>query len=271
MRQDQQHDAARKAAILVEAAGILGEALTRERIAGYLRVLADVPAGDLQAAVDAHLRDPVAGRWWPKPADLLAKLPRRDLGHPPGDVAWGIALRGLDEGLTQVTTRQILRALGLARPVLDAGPKGDVVGGRKAFLEAYAMITASEPPDWLVSQGHDRERRADVIFEAVAAGLLSQERARTMLPPPQSEAGPVVAVAGLLAGRGDGGTVVQWPADRMESAQASKTRQRWEEARQAALDGQSRREAAERWRRDEAKRQEEARRAELARQAEGGR
>lgn len=166
----------------------------------YHQDLGHLDNADLEAAALAHRRDPDRGRFFPKPADLLAKVPTRAAVHPSADVAWTLALRSFDESATVVWTDLIAAARSVAMPCWE---DGDKIGARMAFRAAYeqALACSSAPPRWSVSQGFDQEGRAQVVQEAVNRGLLPAAEAARYLPAPAIEPGPVAAVAGLLTGK----------------------------------------------------------------------
>jgi hypothetical protein len=81
---------------------------------------------------------------------------------------------------------------------------GDKIGARMAFRDAYdrAMLTPKtrgERPVWMLSVGHDPERRVEAAKAAVASGLLSSEAAKAYLPAPMVTP-EGAAIAGLLTG-----------------------------------------------------------------------
>lgn len=161
----------------------------------YFRALAEHPLAAVRAALDAHVKDPQRGRWFPKPADLIAQLQglAADDGRPGPEEAWSIAVQSSDEAATVVWTAEIAEAMGVAGPVLQAGDK---VGARMAFREAYERIVEAarkqrRPAAWSASLGHDKRRQAEAIRLAVDAGLLPRSELLA-LPAPEA---PVLALA----------------------------------------------------------------------------
>jgi hypothetical protein len=151
---------------------------TATNTALFFRALARYELADVRAALDAHVADPVRGRFVPVPADLIAQLQgaAADDGRPGPEEAWAIALRSQDEAETVVWTEEIAQAMGIARPVLDAG---DEVGARMAFREAYSRIVQAarhegHTPGWMASLGFDTERRQVALETAAASGRLSR-------------------------------------------------------------------------------------------------
>jgi hypothetical protein len=142
----------------------------------WFRSLARYDLGTVQAALDAHVLDPQRGRFVPTPADLIAQIDgsAADDGRPGPEEAWAVALRSTNEAETVVWTAEIAEAIGIARPVLEAG---DEVGARMAFREAYVRLVDAArrqhmPAAWTASLGFDHRLRAVAITAAVAAGRL---------------------------------------------------------------------------------------------------
>ena len=171
---------------------------------------------ELPAIVEAfnrHLMCPDAGKFQPKPADIVKLLEAAPgSGHEPARIgsseAWAIALSGFDEAATVMLNDEIAEAMSIARPVLEAG---DEVGARAAFREAYDRIvlrnrSAGLAAKWWPSLGYDVARREEVIRSAVDRGLITQEQANPHLPAPVTPQGEFIA--GLLTGN-----VVQMPND----------------------------------------------------------
>lgn len=112
-------------------------------------------------------------------ADVLERL---DDGRPGPEEAWAMISKANDSDTT-VWTDEICEAWAAARFVLD-----DRVAGRQAFLEVYRDRIAiarghARPVRWQVYLGHDPERRAGVVVDAVNRGLIAPEQARAVLPP----------------------------------------------------------------------------------------
>lgn len=83
------------AAHILAIAEIYGKALSTPAIGIYWTALQGYPLAEVQRAIEHHVHDPDAGRYFPKPADLIRHLQRRseDDGHPDPDEAWGLLLR----------------------------------------------------------------------------------------------------------------------------------------------------------------------------------
>jgi hypothetical protein len=207
----------------------------------YFEDLGELTDEELRAAARAHRRDPERGRFFPKPADLLAKVARPAVLHLPSDAAWALAVQSFDEAQTVVWTAEIAEARAVALPIWQAG---DVIGARMAFRAAYERLTAAAtPPVWTVTLGQDESGRAQAIQAAVERGLLPAAKAALTLPSPESADGGNGVVAGLL------GNVSEHP-----SAAAGRLRQLAQMLREgsAARDSAKQRAGRERGQRIEA-------------------
>ena len=163
------------------------KALTEGQVAMFFRAVAKHPIEAVQAALDAHVKDPQRGRFPPLPADVIAQIEgsAADDGRPGPEEAWATALQGRDEAASVVWTAETAQAWGVARPVLELG---DDVGARMAFREAYGRMVdaarrARRPVEWLASLGFDPEQRQVAIAAGVAAGKLPHT-AMVALPAP---------------------------------------------------------------------------------------
>jgi hypothetical protein len=171
----------------------------------YWEDLGGFPIAAIEAACQAHRRDRDRGRFYPKPADLLARI-GGDAAHIPAEAAWAIALESLDEDRTVVWTAEIERAREAARPIWEIGDK---YGARAAFVKAYEaiLLATPTPPRYKVSVGNDPAQRHEAVARAMTDGLLTTDQAKHYLPAPDiTPAG--AAIAGLLTGK-----VVALPQD----------------------------------------------------------
>lgn len=182
----------------------------------YFRALSAYSIAQVRAALDAHVKDPVRGKFPPLPADVIAQIESRTAqdGHPGPEEAWAIARRADDENVTLVWTEEIAECWGICLPVLRGG---DEVGARMAFKEAYvARIAkarqASKPVVWHATLGHDAAQRDAALEQAYAAGLLPQPERLKELP------GPAHALSGKS--KGVPGTVLERLAALKEEAAA---------------------------------------------------
>ena len=171
----------------------------------YWEDLGGFPIAAIEAACQAHRRDRDRGRFFPKPADLLARI-GGDAAHIPAEAAWAIALESLDEDRTVIWTAEIERAREAARPIWEIGDK---YGARAAFVKAYEaiLLATPTPPRYKVSVGNDPAQRHEAVTRAMTEGLLTTDQAKHYLPAPDiTPAG--AAIAGLLTGK-----VVALPQD----------------------------------------------------------
>jgi hypothetical protein len=171
----------------------------------YWEDLGAYPIATIEAACQAHRRDRDRGRFFPKPADLLARI-GGDATHIPAEAAWAIALASLDEDRTVIWTAEIERAREAARPIWEIGDK---YGARAAFVKAYEaiLLATPTPPRYKVSVGNDPAQRHEAVTRAMTEGLLTTDQAKHYLPAPHiTPAG--AAIAGLLTGK-----VVELPQD----------------------------------------------------------
>lgn|GEM_PF-6183507 len=144
----------------------------------YAEFFGDYGSIDLMKAIKLHVSDPDRGRYLPKPADILHKLPKITGVSPDSDEAWAIAVEAADEANTVIWTSEIAKAWNRARNVFDAG---DVVGARMAFKATYErLVIAGEKVKWIVSAGHDSKKRATAIKDALIKKLITKEYAFTL-------------------------------------------------------------------------------------------
>jgi hypothetical protein len=166
---------------LADMAVLYSRDLTEGAIAMFVAALDGYRLVDVLAALNAHARDPEAGRFMPKPADVIGKLVAAD-GRPTAEEAW--ALVPLSESGATVWTDECAAAAGAAQPLLA---RGDEPGARMAFRQAYdrAVKHAREariPVRWWLSRGHDRADDDRALVAAVSAGRLTHDAALRIQP-----------------------------------------------------------------------------------------
>ncbi|WP_407280352.1 hypothetical protein U5817_08170 [Aromatoleum evansii] len=174
--------------------------------------LSAYPEADVLQALD-RCRKELKGRL--TLSAVLERVAELD-GRPGAEEAWATALSAVDEAATVVWTDEIVQALAVAKPLLDARDK---VAARMAFCQAYERLLrqareAKEPCHWCASLGHDPGRRAEALAAAVEAGRLTHAAVQTLLPAP-AESNAVVAA---LIGGDDAKLLAHVPKDGRKTA-----------------------------------------------------
>ena len=198
-------DRAGFAAHILAIAEIYGKALSTPAIGIYWTALQGYPLAAVQRAIERHVQDSEAGRFFPKPADLIRQLRPRagDDDHPDPDEAWGLLVRLLgDERETGVLTEEMRVGWQACQPILELG---DEVGARKCFLTVYVRHVEDarrhgQRARWTVTLGTCPQLRARRLAEAVQAKRLSRAQMTALLPGPAPAS--LDQVAGLLEGPG---------------------------------------------------------------------
>lgn len=190
-------------AMLEAMAELYGRTVKPVQTAMYFRALADYPIVAVQAAFDAHAKCPERGRFFPLPADLLAKLQSAiaNDGRPSAEEAWSVAIRAADEAQTVVWTVETERAWwDVAAELMSIG---DRFNASRGFIAKYTeLVTAArkrgEPVRWIVTQGTDKNLRDQAVRDAFSKQRITREQAMNLLPF-NGDAGPVVeAIAGKV-------------------------------------------------------------------------
>ena len=178
----QDQDRSAFAELLTATLSVYNAAITQEAIDIWWRALAPHDINLVRAALSAHVRDPAAGRFAPKPADVIAQIVARD-GRPTADEAW--AQCPLDEKDTAVWTEDARAAFYLG--AYDILKDGDRIAARMAFKGAYDRVVQeararSAAFAWRVSLGTDKGGREAKILTAAEAGKITVDYARKLLP-----------------------------------------------------------------------------------------
>lgn len=184
-------------------AELYGRTVKPMQTAMYFRALEAYPLPAVQSALDAHAKCPERGRFWPLPADLLAKLETAAAidGRPSPEEAWSTAIQATDEAVTVVWTTETAQAwadVGCA--LMEAG---DLFNASRGFIAKYQELVENARKGclkarWVVSQGHDKDLRHSALETAYKAGRISREVCVQMLPRHQ-DSGPIVAaIAGKV-------------------------------------------------------------------------
>lgn len=191
------------AAIMAKTWRVYGKSPEGEDVALWFELLEDSPLEAIATAFNRHLKDPDAGRFPPKPADIIRQLQTLqpadgDSGHPGAEEAWGMLLRFVnDERETGLYTEPMRHAWEACDSILKLG---DEIGARMCFLETYrkALKQAKEarnPPKWSLTMGSDIERRKMALQRSIEQGRISADYARSLLPAPVAS---LEHLAGLL-------------------------------------------------------------------------
>lgn len=192
--------------LLAATMDVYGRQITTAFVDIFFSALGQYDLPTVREALNRHIQDSEAGRFAPKPADLIRQIvtAKSSDGRPGRDEAWAIAQNALDEAKTVVVTEEILGALEIARPLIEIRDK---VAARMAFIEAYDRLVAEKrakaaPMEWQVSLGTDKHQRVAAIESAAVRGLLPGPRAKLLIAEntetPISAEG--LAIAGLLTG-----------------------------------------------------------------------
>lgn len=163
--------------------------LTANAKALFFASLKNHPLDVVRGAFSSHVSDKVNGRFPPQPAHLIAHIDAMNgCGSRPGaEEAWALAINAGDELQTVVWTAEMRDAFAICWPVLE---KGDEIGARMAFKEAYARLVAEalrngQPCKWEVSPGWDNDKREKALGDAVRCGRLTYESVAQFLPAPK--------------------------------------------------------------------------------------
>ena len=187
---------------------------------------------DLEAMFRAHRRDPDRGRFFPKPADLLAKA-AKEAGpkHLAADAAWSVALQSFDESASIVWTKEIGKARSVALPVWNSGDK---IGARMAFKSAYDAILSASPagdiPKWEFSAGTDPKARLAAVERAQAMGILTHGQAQLLLPHYLKPINPDVSEGLKMLSKPMSGEAQVIDANSTQESPKSIFQKRWREA-----------------------------------------
>lgn len=182
--------------LVTSALGFYDKAIQPAQMPFWLTVLQPYDLAQIKQAITDHLANPDAGRFAPKPADIVREIEKRSPRGITPDEAWSMALLGRDESATVMTNTLIDAGMAAANPILQLGDK---VGARMAFLAAYKRADGHVPCVWRVSLGHDITQREYVIRDAVVAGYITAASVQHLLPAPITQAG--ANIAGLLTGK----------------------------------------------------------------------
>lgn len=192
--------------LLAATMDVYGRPITTAFVDIFFAALGAHDLPTVREALSRHIQDPDGGRFAPKPADLIRQIQNGKAadGRPGREEAWAIAQLAADESRTVILSDEIIGALEVARPLLEARDK---VAARLAFTEAYDRLVSerrasAEPLSWHVSLGTDKHGRIHAIEQAKIMGRLPAPAADLMIADmretPISADG--LAIAGLLGG-----------------------------------------------------------------------
>lgn len=116
------------------------------------------------------------------------------VGHPSADEAWALAVKAMDENETVIWTNEIMYAWDRCRAVYE---DGDKVGARMAFKAVYEGLDLSERPEWIVSEGFDKDKRSIAMESTKVAGLLGMNE-QIKLPPAKQTTAKALALQKLV-------------------------------------------------------------------------
>lgn len=172
---------------ITACAETFGKPLSDAQLTLWWKLLGSYTIDDVERGFHAHLLSADRGRFMPVPADIVFQIEIRSSDRPTSDEAWAMVPR--DEDTTAVLTRETLRALSVAQPLLN---EGDQVAARMAFRDAYAREVreskdAGRPVQWQISLGHDSYGRPGALLEAVELGRIGAESALNCLSGDQRE------------------------------------------------------------------------------------
>lgn len=163
-------------------AELLGTEIRPATAMMMIRDLRQYEAGEIDQAL-TRCRAELTGRL--TLAAVLERMPSAQQHLSPNE-AWSVALQSTDEMDTIIWTQETAKAMGVARPILEAGDK---VGARMAFIAAYEREVGQakaegRQPEYQVSLGESKERRQEAIQQAVKQGLLPAPKVEHLLPAP---------------------------------------------------------------------------------------
>lgn len=169
---------------LTAIAGIYGREISTTLLATYFDTLRDFALEEVFRALRAHVRNPSAGQFFPKPADVIREIEAEQNkadNRPSGNEAWTIAVTAQNENATVVWNEEIAEAWDIARCI-----EGDSQGARMAFRDAYERIVTANravkiSPRWFASLGRDPAGREKPILEARRKNLIGSGIARAAI------------------------------------------------------------------------------------------
>ena len=180
--------------LLLVTMQVYGASLTAGAISIWWSALERYPFAHVRGSLSAHVKNPSAGKFAPKPADIIGHIQSRD-GRPGAEEAWAMIPK--DEATTVVWTAEMAQSHGVALPLIE---QGDLVAARMAFIEHYRMLVQAARNEssaviWEPSLGHDPMGRECALMDAQRKGRLTAEHVAGLLPYRDQ---PPPAVAALI-------------------------------------------------------------------------
>lgn len=179
--------------LLTGVMDVYGARATQASLTIWWAALSRYPFTAVSHALSGHVQDAIAGKFAPKPADLIGRLQALD-GRPGPEEAWSMIPR--DEASSVVWTEEMAQAWGTAQPLLN---EGDQVAARMAFLERYRQLVQGardkgEPAKWMPSLGFDKAGREAVLIEARDRGRLTAAHVAGLLPQREEQSARTLAL-----------------------------------------------------------------------------
>jgi hypothetical protein len=184
--------------LLTATMEVYGFRTSAEAIGIWTAALARYSLADVRGALSAHVQTPGAGKFAPKPADIIGLIQSFD-GRAGAEEAWARLSHAIgDEGASVVLTEEERTAFFVADAIGD-----DKIAARMAFKEAYAKAVQEARSSgtsvvWSHILGHDPARRETALLEALRLGRLEREQVAALLPYREL---PPPAVLALVAPR----------------------------------------------------------------------
>jgi len=116
---------------------------------------------------------------FPTISEIKDRIPGQ---HPGPNEAW--AKMPIHEDDSVVWTKQMKEAFFIALPLIE---NRDLVAARVTFLEKYKKLLSeamdkNELPEWELSLGFDKSKRAPAVKEALKLKLIDESKASELLP-----------------------------------------------------------------------------------------
>jgi len=178
---------------IIKAIAVTSEVMGNEMTEDAAKMmLADLSGFPPMAVAEAlkRVRREVKGRLCV--ADIIRHI---DDGRPGVEEAWAMMPRSESE--TVVWTEEMAMAFGSVYRLLE---EGDKIAARMAFRERYTTLCTEaksngEPVKWNASLGHDPTGRVPALAAAVAAGKITNDKAKALCCDYEEPEGKVLTLA----------------------------------------------------------------------------